>query len=143
MALHLTEHFSLDEFDQPARHGFDHLPYPFEKRHLAYQLAVELEEIRRLFNMPITIVSGYRSFPYNRKIGGARDSQHVAGRAVDFKVRLVSAADVHRACLELYDAGKLDMGGLGRYPSFTHLDIRDTGEAKPRLRRWTGSRVES
>jgi uncharacterized protein YcbK (DUF882 family) len=81
---------------------------------------------------PLRVLSGYRSWRANRflwLIGHdvAENSQHVAGKAVDFTVAGVSAAelgDIARRC---------GAGGVGIYRSgFVHVD---TGPQ----RNWTGA----
>ena len=99
-----------------------------------------LEVIRVELGVSVTVLSGYRSPAYNKKIGGARASQHMEGHAADIKAKGLSAAKVHAAVLKLYNEDKLPhLGGLGSYPGFTHVDVRP-GE---RLARWTGSRTDN
>jgi hypothetical protein len=81
----------------------------------------------------IEVVSGYRSPKYNlmlRKKGHqvARNSQHMEGNAVDFRIRGVATRQV------LHFVRSLRVGGVGYYPNsqFVHSD---TG----RIRYWTGS----
>jgi uncharacterized protein YcbK (DUF882 family) len=81
----------------------------------------------------IEVVSGYRSPKYNlmlRKKGHqvARNSQHMEGNAVDFRIRGVTTKQI------LYYVRSLRVGGVGYYPQsqFVHSD---TG----RIRYWTGS----
>jgi hypothetical protein len=81
----------------------------------------------------IEIVSGYRSPKYNlmlRKKGHqvAKQSQHVEGHAVDFRIRGVPTRSL------LTFVRSLRLGGVGFYPhsQFVHSD---TG----RVRYWTGS----
>jgi len=105
---------------------------------LARLIAV-LEVIRAAAGCRIFIVSGYRTEAYNRKIGGARQSRHVTGEAADIRAEALNAADLHALILSLYNGGKLDdLGGLGAYPNWVHVDVRDGA----RLVRWGGSRVE-
>lgn len=129
----VTEHFDSKEFD--CRDG---TPYPAEwitPRLLP--LCKVLEVIRAHVNAPIAITSGYRTPAYNKKVGGARASQHMLGIAADIKVKGWSASRVHDLILKLYNENKLNMlGGLGSYPSFTHVDVRPSY----RLVRWSGSR---
>jgi hypothetical protein len=81
----------------------------------------------------VEVVSGYRSPKYNlmlRKKGHqvARESQHMQGTAVDFRVRGVSTEALHG-----FVRG-LRMGGVGYYPR-THFVHADTGK----VRYWSGS----
>lgn len=100
-------------------------------------MCLTAETIREVVG-PMLVLSGWRSDAYNRKIGGARASQHVPGRAGDFRTPGKSARYVHGVVLELYESGKLPhLGGLGLYPGFVHLDVRPG----TRLARWTGSRA--
>jgi len=84
-----------------------------------------LQPLRDAVGKPITIMSGYRSPAYNRKIGGARHSQHMLGTAADIKIKGMTPKQV---------ADKIELlfapGGLGRYPSFTHVDIRQGRKAR-------------
>jgi zinc D-Ala-D-Ala carboxypeptidase len=44
-----------------------------------------LQPLRDYLKQPITINSGFRSEVMNKKIGGAKNSDHLRGMAVDFK----------------------------------------------------------
>ncbi len=50
-------------------------------------LAKHLQVLRDELGEPIHINSGYRSANYNRKINGAKNSQHVLGKAADITVK--------------------------------------------------------
>ena len=81
----------------------------------------------------VEVVSGYRSPKYNlmlRKKGHqvARESQHLQGTAVDFRVRGVSTEALHGFVRALH------MGGVGYYPR-TRFVHADTGK----VRYWSGS----
>lgn len=135
-------HFPIHEFDQQDRHGFSYVPYPPEwVADRLNPLREQLEILRAaLGGRPMRIVSGYRSPGYNAALpGAARRSQHMAGRAADIKVDGLTAKAVHDKALDLVRAGVMRLGGLGSYPTFTHIDIRPT----TRLHRWTGSRLDT
>lgn len=118
--MKLTENFSLEELN---KHNFD---LPQEVLDNLKMLAVQLEIIRAHFNVPVTINSGYRNLEYNRNIGSKDSSQHVLGTAADIVVEGVSPDDVADAIEFLIMGGMLKEGGVGRYNSFTHYDIRGT-----------------
>ena len=88
-------------------------------------LVTILERIRA--NWPgcsITITSAYRTTAYNRKVGGAKASQHIQGTAADIKVfkgnKQIATIDVARF------AETIGVGGIGKYGTFTHVDNRAT-----------------
>jgi len=118
--MNLSEHFTLEELN---KHNFE---LPEEVLANLKELAVQLEIIRAHFNVPVTINSGYRNLEYNRNIGSKDTSQHVKGTAADIVVDGVSPLDVADAIEFLIMGGMLKEGGVGRYNSFTHYDIRGT-----------------
>ena len=86
-----------------------------------YELINILEHLRVLWGSPIKITSGYRCTQHNAKVGGARTSMHLTGKAADIQIKDVSPSDV-----QSYLKGQFNhSGGLGCYPDFTHIDTRD------------------
>jgi len=84
-----------------------------------------MEQIRAILgDKPVKVLSWCRCPKHNAAVGGAKDSFHMRGEAVDFVVRHLSPREVQEKL-------KAHAGGLGLYVGFTHAD---TG---PR-RRWTG-----
>lgn len=136
-AVKITPHFDSAEFDQRAWSGGPRVEYPKDwiKDRLT-PLCLALELIRtELGGKAISILSGYRSKAFNTSIGGARLSMHVAGRAADVRVSNVPAWKVHDVILRMSEQGLIPaVRGLGRYPSFVHVDVRPT----VRLVRWDG-----
>jgi len=135
----VTPHFSLEEFVQPAGRGCPAVPYPAEWVDSRLRVLCEQLEILRgalPTGASIHIGSGYRSPAYNTALPGtAKASQHMQGRAADIQVKGVTPAAVHALVLGLYQAKKIIIGGLGSYPTFTHVDVRPG----VRLATWTGS----
>src|SRR5262245_3338875 len=81
--------------------------------------------------MPVIVTSGYRTVEYNRELYAARnqpptDSQHCYGRAADIKCLSLTASELHAAIYNLYLQGRIRIGGLGKYNSFVHVDVRPT-----------------
>jgi hypothetical protein len=90
-----------------------------------------LEILRsELGDSPITIVSGYRTFEYNRDViyGGKTKkvlkSRHVCGMAADIKVKDYTPKQVYDTIESLISQGKMKKGGLGLYSTFVHYDVR-------------------
>lgn len=91
------------------------------------ELVSILQKIREHFGKPLTITSGYRTPAHNKASGGAAYSQHLYGRAADFKIAGI-APDVVAAYAEQLLPGR---GGIGVYPPKTgraegwvHIDTR-------------------
>jgi hypothetical protein len=78
------------------------------------------DEARHRLGRPLRINSAYRSPAYNRTISGASKSIHVLGGALDLSG---SPATLHRIVTEMRAEG-LFRGGIGRYKTFTHVDVR-------------------
>ena len=119
--MKLTAHFSKDEFDCT-----DGSEMPFEVLNNVIEVANNLEVLRAHFGAPITINSAYRSPVYNRSVGGAVNSQHLGGKAADVVIDGVTPDEVADAIDFLIEVGLMKEGGLGRYDTFTHYDIRGT-----------------
>jgi len=113
----LSTHFRLHEM-QCSDDSFAVLVHP--------TLMMGLEQLRHHFGRAVVINSGYRTHAYNAKIGGARQSRHLWGMAADIVVEGVSPSRV------AIKADAMGFGGVGRYDSFTHVDVQGQD------RRWDG-----
>ena len=89
------------------------------------ELMNQLQCIRDYFGVPITINSGYRCVNHNKAIGGVKRSQHVLGKAADIVVAGMTPDEVADEIEYMIRFCGLDIGGLGRYNTFTHIDIRN------------------
>jgi hypothetical protein len=88
-----------------------------------------LQDIRDHFGVPVIINSGYRNAAYNKKIGGAKYSQHIYGKAADIVINFVTPEEVAS-----YADSKC-IGGVGLYKTFTHVDSR-SGRSRWDDRSW-------
>lgn len=134
-----SKYFTVPEFD-----CHDGTAYPEGWADDRLQALCEtLDVIREAWGGPLFVVSGYRSAAYNARVGGAKASQHVQGRAADVRPTSVTAErvrELHDMVLRLHAEGKLPrLGGLGIYGRWIHVDVR----AGTRLARWTGAGVGS
>ena len=117
----LTNNFSLQEFNSKCGRDIPNNVLPN-----ILQLAKNLQVLRDAVGKSITITSGYRSPQHNKKIGGAKDSQHVKGLAADIKVAGMTPKEVALVIEALIEQGKMKQGGIGIYPSWVHYDVRGT-----------------
>ncbi len=85
-----------------------------------FKTASLLQKYRELIfeNSPIIITSGWRSKEYNKKIGGAPNSYHIHGMALDFVCTKFSPQKVQKKLNPVHQ------GGLEFAPTWTHIDIR-------------------
>jgi len=117
----MTKNFSKEEFDCSDGSEMNIAIY-----HNMVKVANQLQILRNYIGKPITVNSAYRSQEYNASIGGAKNSQHIMGRAADIVVKGMSPLAVHTTIELLIEKGDMLQGGLGLYDSFVHYDIRGT-----------------
>ena len=111
-----SAHFKLSEFKCK-----DGTAVPAKYYANCQKLMNLLEEIRAACgNRAITVTSGYRTESYNKKVDGAKQSQHLYAAAADIKVSGKSASEVYKLCDRLVGS----RGGVGKYSTFTHVDVR-------------------
>lgn len=125
----LTVNFHLDEFG-----CHDGTAVPPELYGNVLELAQNLQILRDTIGKPVKIVSGYRHLEYNKKIGGARKSKHMEAMAADIRVKGIGPKTLATKIETLIKEGLMQAGGVGRYPNFTHYDVRGTNA------RWGGTR---
>jgi len=86
------------------------------------ELVRSLENVRDLLgSKPVIILSGCRCAAHNAKIGGAKHSYHMAGKACDFQIQGVSPSIIAECLEDIYSG----MYGIIRYSNFVHFDVRD------------------
>ena len=117
--MQLEKNFSLHEFKCK-----DGTEVPDEFLCNIRQLCMNLQTLRDHLCHPIIIISGYRSPEYNKKIGGAKKSQHMLAKAADIVVPNMTSLEVRDTIIQLIKEGKMDPGGVGIYPTFVHYDVR-------------------
>lgn len=122
----LSEHFIVEEFDCN-----DGTPVP-----AAYYQALKdmcrnyLEPLHAAYG-PVTVNSGFRTPGYNASVGGASNSFHIYTAhdtndpAADLACAKGSPSQWHAKLDALRQAHYGGNGGLGRYSSFCHIDLRD------------------
>jgi uncharacterized protein YcbK (DUF882 family) len=112
LSLNLSPHFTKAEFACKCGCGFCDVDPA---------LITGLESLRLNLNRPILINSGCRCAAHNAAQGGAKNSQHVQGKAADIKVSGLTARELYAFCVlvpQLRGFGVSDKGG------FVHVDTR-------------------
>ena len=97
----------------------------------------KLIELRKKFNEPMIITSGYRHPAHNMAIGGARYSAHTKGRAVDVSI---TGKEAYRLVRLALDAGMTGIGVAQRGPvikRFIHIDDLEDSDENPRPLIWS------
>jgi len=114
----ISENFSRHEFACHDYCGFDTVDY---------ELIWVLENMRTHFGDTLVfITSGCRCLRYNTKIHGADKSFHMWGQASDIKIPGISPKQIADYLEKEYKG----FYGIGRYKTFTHIDIRSKRPAR-------------
>ena len=110
-AIKLSNNFKTTEMDCKGTNCCSHTL-------IDKQLVIFLQKIRNHFNKPIVINSGYRCAVHNNRVGGARYSKHIQGKAADIAVKGVKPKEVAKYC------ESIGIKGIGLYETFVHIDTR-------------------
>lgn len=147
--LYEPRFFKLSEWENPR---WD--PYPekwLESRWMP--LAQHCDVIRKAWGAPLYVTpnGGYRSPEHNASLGNRPTSQHVQGRAVDLRpnqrsssTSLAWESDIRklwRLIWQLWRDDKLPgLSGVGRYPTFVHIDVGGPMSRGGGPRRWVAKK---
>jgi uncharacterized protein YcbK (DUF882 family) len=124
----ITDHFQLAEF--VCRCGSCQI------QRLDILLPLMLEDLRKAIgDRALNITSGYRCPLWNKQQGGANDSAHLRGQAVDFYVKGMEPLTVAKV------AYKVGFRRIGVADGFIHLDVKDLPEEKE-YQFWVYGRVD-
>ena len=129
-----SRHFKWHEFLLQRGWGRCVFPSNEEYRNIIV-LVQKLQFIRDMFNAPIFITSGLRTYEYNRHIGGGLQSQHKNGAAADF---IVKGYEGINGCETVRETLKPKLDSLDiRMENFAtsnwiHIDIKRIEANEPR-----------
>lgn len=110
----ISEHFSVSEF--ASHDGATNLLFD-------YDLIPILERFREYVEGPVSNNSAYRTVARNKAVGGASNSYHLYGRAIDipFKNSYKNLTSLDLMCSFFNTLG---IKGIIKYPTFVHIDTR-------------------
>lgn len=120
--MQLTKNFTRQEFDCK-----DGTKVPDKFLFNVKEVAENLQVLRDYLEVPVSITgSGYRTAKHNKKVGGAKFSQHLTASGADINAQGYEPKQLAEVIELLILKGKMKQGGLGVYPNFVHYDIRGT-----------------
>lgn len=121
----ITKNFYWEEFT-----CHDGTPVPENLKCNTIILCTNLQVLRNRIGS-MRVLSGYRTPTWNKKIGGAKASQHLKAAASDLVHPELTPKQLYAEIEKDIKEGTMQDGGLGLYPSFVHYDIGP-------VRRWKG-----
>ena len=96
--MNLSPHFTLEEMvkSQTAlRKGLDNNPDADQLEAMVDLCEYVLEPIRKHWNRPVIVSSGFRALAVNKAIGSKDTSQHAKGEAADIEIPGVDNLDLY------------------------------------------------
>lgn len=103
---------------------------------LAALLVFFLDMVRRAWDGPVIVNSGYRCERHNAEVGGVANSRHLLGCAADVRPRDLELIEPFRSLLS-HTAGQLEGWELRLYPRFVHVAVPQEEAA----RLWDGGMI--
>lgn len=96
-----------------------------------------LIKLRKTIDTPLPVTSSYRDRDHNARVGGAANSAHLTGRAVDIKIAGENAYTLVGVAIAMGFTG-IGVKQKGPYGGrFIHLDDCEDCPDRPRPRIWS------
>lgn len=132
--MNLTRNISLEELttsQTATRLKINNTPTPEIIENLKV-VAAQVQKVRDHFGKPLIISSGYRSEKLNNAIGGARNSQHTKGEAIDIQsTNGYTNADIFNYIKNNLDFDQLIWEyGTRKEPKWVHISYKKSGNRK-------------
>lgn len=129
MAVKTGEYYVLDVTEHVGEKVSEHFSFSEFKCHdnsrvvvLNNELVSVLETIRKHYNKPVIINSGYRTVAYNSALkNSSPKSQHTHGNAADIRINGVTPLALYNWLNSFYHNSL----GIGLYDTFVHVDVRE------------------
>lgn len=98
----------------------------YEQKVNIVKVAQKLDRIQSLFKKNVFVTSWLRPEKYNALIGGAENSSHIKGMAVDFYLENMSCDELRVRLEPKLEELQLRMENKPK-SSWVHIDVRDVG----------------
>jgi uncharacterized protein YcbK (DUF882 family) len=93
-----------------------------EGGYIESDLVLKLQMLREFVLFPLVITSGFRTPEKNLQVGGAKNSFHLVGKAVDISIEGLPPSKVYFLLKGAFIVG---FRGIIVYPKHIHFDIRN------------------
>lgn len=120
--IKLTQNFYLHEFHCKDK---DSTPVPYEHLINVFRMATVLQLVRSGIERKLFINSGYRTREHNQEVGGAKNSYHLKGLAVDIHAENMSSSQLMNVIYTLKQRGLIRYKELLVYPTHVHFAIEE------------------
>ncbi|HEY9645830.1 MAG TPA: D-Ala-D-Ala carboxypeptidase family metallohydrolase [Chroococcidiopsis sp.] len=104
-----------------ATHGGSRMPPNQPTVDAIIRIATLAQQARDRIGRPFRITSWYRPPDINERAGGASNSRHMVGDAIDFYCDGLTGDQIYRALSPWWTGG---LGRYQRYPNLSHIDAR-------------------
>lgn len=130
----ISKHITYEEATKSqtaVRRGIDNTPNAQQLEAMKLVAEKIFEPIREHFGIPIAITSFYRSPALNKAVGGAKNSQHVLGEAIDIDGQVlggVSNSTIYKFVKDnlAFDQLIWEYGNAAE-PDWVHVSYRKSG----------------
>lgn len=128
--MKLSKNFTLAELCATST-GVKNTPTQDVVNNLTHLVEEVLQPLRDLYGKPITINSGYRCEALNKRVGGARTSQHMTGQAADITTRTKQG---NRELFAILETMEFDQLIDERDMSWIHVSLKTEGNRNQKLK---------
>lgn len=136
----LSKNLSLNETitsQTATRKKINNTPTPAIIQNLEATAQAIFQPIREHFGVPIRVSSGYRSPALNLAVGGARNSQHLTGQALDLQgTNGITNAQIYHFAKDNLNFDQLIWEfGTDKEPAWVHISYRKDGKNRKQVLR--------